>query len=707
MTFGEGGTAIAFALLAIFSIVVAAKAYTPEYAFHAYLFAAASVAAVFVIVNRYFDRGNEKPPLTIDGKPNYNMGPVKAATILAMFWGIAGFTVGLWIALELAFPALNFDLSFISFGRLRPLHTSAVIFAFGGNVLLATSMYVVQRTCRARLVGDIAPWFVVLGYNFFIVIAGTGYLLGITQSKEYAEPEWYADLWLTIVWVVYLLVYLGTLMRRTEPHIYVANWFYLAFILTIAVLHLGNNAAVPVSMFSPKSYVVWSGVQDAMVQWWYGHNAVGFFLTAGFLGIMYYFIPKRAERPIYSYRLSIIHFWALIFLYIWAGPHHLHYTALPDWTQTLGMTFSIMLWMPSWGGMINGLMTLSGAWDKLRTDPVLRMMVLSVAFYGMSTFEGPVMSVKSVNSLSHYTDWTIGHVHSGALGWVGFVSFGAIYCLVPWLWNRPLYSLRLVGWHFWIATIGIVVYITSMWVAGILQGLMWRAYTNLGFLEYSFIETVEAMHPFYVIRAIGGALFLVGALIMAFNRVADDLSAGTARCHREHGAGRIGGSLNVICYDSLAEALGPGAQLDPAAARHPDRDRVRRTGRSRAAVLSAQHDRDRTRHAALYAARARRPQHLRARGLLSLPLADDPRAARRGRALWPLLARRRKHVRPSVPVGLEAQRAGSWRASAANIPTTGIATICKIRARWSPARSCRPIRGCSPPISISATSPRT
>jgi cytochrome c oxidase cbb3-type subunit 1 len=435
MTFGEGGTAAAFGILAIFSIVIAAKAYTPEYAFHAYLFAAGSVAAIFAIVNRYFERSPEPAPLTVDGKPNYNMGPVKFATVASVFWGIAGFTVGLWIALELAFPMLNLDLSFLSFGRLRPLHTSAVIFAFGGNVLIATSMYVVQRTCRARMVGDIAPWFVVLGYNFFIVIAGTGYLLGITQSKEYAEPEWYADLWLTIVWVVYLLVYLGTIMRRTEPHIYVANWFYLAFILTIAVLHLGNNAAVPVSVFSPKSYIVWSGVQDAMVQWWYGHNAVGFFLTAGFLGIMYYFIPKRAERPIYSYRLSIIHFSALIFLYIWAGPHHLHYTALPDWTQTLGMTFSVMLWMPSWGGMINGLMTLSGAWDKLRTDPVLRMMVLSVAFYGMSTFEGPVMSIKAVNSLSHYTDWTIGHVHSGALGWGGFVSFGAIYCLVPWLWN--------------------------------------------------------------------------------------------------------------------------------------------------------------------------------------------------------------------------------------------------------------------------------
>jgi cytochrome c oxidase cbb3-type subunit 1 len=517
MTLGEGGLALAMAALALLSIVVAAKAYTPEFAFHAYLFTAASVAAVFAIVNRYYERPAEHPPLTIDGKPNYNMGPVKFATVAAMFWGIAGFTVGLYIASELAYPILNLDLPWTTFGRLRPLHTSAVIFAFGGNVLIGTSFYVVQRTCRARLAGDLAPWFVVLGYNFFILIAGTGYLLGITQSKEYAEPEWYADLWLTIVWVTYFLVFLGTIIRRKEPHIYVANWFYLAFILTIAVLHLGNNAAVPVSLFSPKSYIVWSGVQDAMVQWWYGHNAVGFFLTAGFLAIMYYFIPKRCNRPIYSYRLSIIHFWALIFLYIWAGPHHLHYTALPDWAQTLGMTFSIMLWMPSWGGMINGIMTLSGAWDKLRTDPVLRMMVVSVAFYGMSTFEGPMMSVKIVNSLSHYTDWTIGHVHSGALGWVAYISFGAIYCLVPWLWNRKLYSLKLVNWHFWISTIGIVLYITAMWVSGIMQGLMWRAYTSLGFLEYSFVETVEAMHPFYVIRALGGLLFLTGALIMVWN----------------------------------------------------------------------------------------------------------------------------------------------------------------------------------------------
>ena len=517
MTLGEGGLALAMAALALLSIVVAAKAYTPEFAFHAYLFTAASVAAVFAIVNRYYERPAEHPPLTIDGKPNYNMGPVKFATVAAMFWGIAGFTVGLYIASELAFPILNLDLPWTTFGRLRPLHTSAVIFAFGGNVLIGTSFYVVQRTCRARLAGDLAPWFVVLGYNFFILIAGTGYLLGITQSKEYAEPEWYADLWLTIVWVTYFLVFLGTIIRRKEPHIYVANWFYLAFILTIAVLHLGNNPAVPISMFSSKSYIAWSGVQDAMVQWWYGHNAVGFFLTAGFLAIMYYFIPKQANRPVYSYRLSIIHFWALIFLYIWAGPHHLHYTALPDWAQTLGMTFSIMLWMPSWGGMINGIMTLSGAWDKLRTDPVLRMMVVSVAFYGMSTFEGPMMSVKIVNSLSHYTNWTIGHVHSGALGWVAYISFGAIYCLVPWLWHRKLYSLKLVNWHFWISTIGIVLYITSMWVAGILQGLMWRAYTGLGFLEYSFVETVEAMHPFYIIRALGGLLFLIGALIMVWN----------------------------------------------------------------------------------------------------------------------------------------------------------------------------------------------
>jgi len=450
----------------------------------------------------------------------YEEGVIRAGVIATLFWGIAGLLVGVVIALQLAFPTLFYfeQWGWTNFGRLRPLHTSAVIFAFGGNALIATSFYVVQRTCRTRLAGGLWPWFVFWGYQFFIVMAAVGYLSGVTQSKEYAEPEWYADLWLTIVWVAYLLVYLGTLMKRRESHIYVANWFYLAFIVTIAMLHVINNLAMPVSPFSARSYSLFAGVQDALTQWWYGHNAVGFFLTAGFLGMMYYCIPKRAERPVFSYRLSIIHFWSLIFIYIWAGPHHLHYTALPEWSQTLGMTFSVMLWMPSWGGMINGLMTLSGAWDKLRTDPVIRMLVVSVAFYGMSTFEGPVMSIRAVNSLSHYTDWTIGHVHSGALGWVGFISFGAMYCLVPWLWKRKeMYSKALIEWHFWLATLGILLYIASMWPAGITQGLMWRAYNALGFLEYSFIETVEAMHPYYVIRALGGALYLLGALVMIYN----------------------------------------------------------------------------------------------------------------------------------------------------------------------------------------------
>ncbi|MGF1561077.1 MAG: cytochrome-c oxidase, cbb3-type subunit I [Geminicoccaceae bacterium] len=444
---------------------------------------------------------------------------VRPFIIAAIFWGVIGFIAGTFIAFQLAFPALNFDLPWTTFGRLRPVHTSAVIFAFGGNALIGTSLYVVQRTCKTSLFGGHGlASFIFWGYQAFIVLAASGYVMGITQGREYAEPEWYVDLWLTIVWVAYLVAFLGTIVKRREPHIYVANWFYLAFIVTIAMLHIGNNMAVPVSFFGVKSYSAFAGVQDAMTQWWYGHNAVGFFLTAGFLGMMYYFVPKQAERPVYSYRLSIVHFWGLIFLYIWAGPHHLHWTALPQWTQTLGMTFSVMLWMPSWGGMINGLMTLSGAWDKLRTDPVLRFLVVSVAFYGMSTFEGPLMSVRAVNALSHYTDWTVGHVHSGALGWVAFISFGAIYYLIPRLYGRTqLYSQRLVEAHFWIATMGIVLYITAMWVSGIMQGLMWRSYDELGFLQYAFIETVEAMHPFYVIRAFGGVLFVTGALIMVYN----------------------------------------------------------------------------------------------------------------------------------------------------------------------------------------------
>ncbi len=447
----------------------------------------------------------------------YMDGVVRYGVIATLFWGIAGFLVGVIIAAQLSWPELNIE-PYLNFGRLRPVHTSAVIFAFGGNALIATSFYVVQRTCRARLFGGDLAWFVFWGYQLFIVMAATGYLLGVTQSREYAEPEWYVDLWLTIVWVAYLIVFLGTLVKRKEPHIYVANWFYLSFIVTVAMLHIVNNLAIPVSLVGAKSYSAFAGVQDALTQWWYGHNAVGFFLTAGFLGMMYYFVPKQAQRPIYSYRLSIVHFWSLIFLYIWAGPHHLHYTALPDWAQTLGMVFSIMLWMPSWGGMINGLMTLSGAWDKLRTDPVLRMMVLALAFYGMSTFEGPVMAIKSVNSLSHYTDWTIGHVHSGALGWNGMITFAAMYYLVPKLWNRErLYSLRLVNWHLWLATIGIVVYAAVMWVAGVTQGLMWREYDDQGFLVNSFIETVTAIHPEYVMRMCGGLLYLSGALVMVYN----------------------------------------------------------------------------------------------------------------------------------------------------------------------------------------------
>ena len=448
----------------------------------------------------------------------YDDDPIRWGVIATLFWGTAGLAAGLFIALQLAYPALNFNLEFTTFGRLRPLHTSAVIFAFGGNALIATSFYVVQRTCRARLAFPALARFVFWGYQLFIVLAATGYLMGVTEAKEYAEPEWYVDLWLTIVWLAYLAVFVGTIVRRREPHIYVANWFYLSFIITIAMLHVVNNLSLPATIFGSKSYAAFAGVQDALTQWWYGHNAVGFFLTAGFLAMMYYFVPKQAERPVYSYRLSIIHFWSLIFLYIWAGPHHLHYTALPDWAQTLGMVFSIMLWMPSWGGMINGLMTLNGAWDKIRTDPIIRMMVMALAFYGMSTFEGPMMSIKSVNSLSHYTDWTIGHVHSGALGWNGMITFACMYYLVPRLWGRQrLYSLRMVNWHFWLASAGIVFYAASMWVAGIMQGLMWREYGADGYLVYSFVETVAAMHPMYLMRAFGGLLYLSGFIIMIVN----------------------------------------------------------------------------------------------------------------------------------------------------------------------------------------------
>ncbi len=504
---------IVLAVLTLLAAIVANFARDLPYAIHMIIFAIAG-AATFIYVLRHT---NDPPRPEPSG---YNDAVIRAGVIATAFWGVAALAAGVLIAFQLAYPHLNLSLGggYFNFGRLRPLHTSAAIFAFGGNALIASSFYVVQRTGATRLWGGGLAWFVFWGYQLFIVLAATGYLLGVTQSKEYAEPEWYVDIWLTIVWVAYLAVYFGTIVKRKEPHIYVANWFFLSFIVTIAMLHVINNLAVPVSIFGSKSVIVLAGVQDALTQWWYGHNAVGFFLTAGFLGMMYYFVPKQAGRPVYSYKLSIIHFWALIFLYIWAGPHHLHYTALPDWAQTLGMVFSVMLWMPSWGGMINGLMTLSGAWDKLRTDPVLRMLVISVAFYGMSTFEGPVMSIRAVNSLSHYTNWTIGHVHSGTLGWNGMIIFGALYFLVPRLWNKKeLYSIRMVSWHFWLATIGIVLYASSMWVGGIMQGLMWREVDAQGFLVNSFADTVAALHPMYVARAIGGVFYLAGAVLMAYN----------------------------------------------------------------------------------------------------------------------------------------------------------------------------------------------
>ncbi|HET7362351.1 MAG TPA: cytochrome-c oxidase, cbb3-type subunit I [Burkholderiales bacterium] len=446
----------------------------------------------------------------------YNYRVVRQFAIMTVVWGVVGMLVGVFIAAELIWPDLALGIPWLSYGRLRPLHTNAVIFAFGGCALFATSYYVVQRTSHARLFCDRLAAFTFWGWQAVIVLAAITLPLGITQGKEYAELEWPIDVLIAIVWISYAVVFFGTLAKRKVQHIYVANWFFGAYILTVALLHIVNSAAVPATLW--KSYSAYAGAQDAMVQWWYGHNAVGFFLTAGFLGMMYYFIPKQAGRPIYSYRLSVVHFWALIFTYMWAGPHHLHYTALPDWTQSLGMVFSLILLAPSWGGMINGIMTLSGAWHKLRDDPILKFLIVSLSFYGMSTFEGPMMSIKTVNALSHYTDWTIGHVHSGALGWVGLISMGSLYYLVPRLFGRvEMYSVRAINLHFWVATIGIVLYIASMWIAGVMQGLMWRAVGEDGTLTYTFVESVKATYPFYAIRLLGGILYLAGMLIMAWN----------------------------------------------------------------------------------------------------------------------------------------------------------------------------------------------
>ncbi|MFZ5532125.1 MAG: cytochrome-c oxidase, cbb3-type subunit I [Pseudomonadota bacterium] len=446
----------------------------------------------------------------------YNDRVVRQFAIMTVVWGLVGMTVGVWIAAQLLWPALNFDLPWLSFGRLRPLHTNAVIFAFGGCALMGTSFHVVQRTCHVRLFSDGLAAFVFWGWQLVIVLAAVTLPLGMTQGKEYAELEWPIDILIALVWVAYAVVFFGTIIKRRVPHIFVANWFYGAFVLTVAVLHIVNSAALPAGW--TKSYPAYAGAVDAMVQWWYGHNAVGFFLTAGFLGMMYYFVPKQAERPIYSYRLSIVHFWALISIYMWAGPHHLHYTALPDWAQSLGVVFSLMLLAPSWGGMINGMMTLSGAWHKLRTDPILKFLIVSLSFYGMSTFEGPMMSIKTVNALSHYTDWTIGHVHSGALGWVGFITMGSLYALIPRLYGlKEMWSVRLIEWHFWIATIGIAAYAGSMWISGVMQGLMWRAVNPDGTLTYTFIESLKATYPYYAIRLTGGLLYLIGMGMMAWN----------------------------------------------------------------------------------------------------------------------------------------------------------------------------------------------
>jgi len=448
----------------------------------------------------------------------YEDGPVRAFALAAVLWGVVGMAVGVFIAAQLAWPELNFGISWLSYGRLRPLHTNAVIFAFGGCTLMATSFHVVQRTGQTRLFAPGLAWFVFLGWQAVIVLAAITLPLGITSGKEYAELEWPIDILITLVWVAYAIVFFGTVGTRKIRHIYVANWFFGAFILAVALLHLVNSAVLPVSMW--KSYSAYAGVQDAMVQWWYGHNAVGFFLTAGFLGMMYYYIPKQAERPVYSYRLSIVHFWALIFTYMWAGPHHLHYTALPDWAQSVGMIFSLVLLAPSWGGMINGIMTLSGAWHKLRDDPILKFLIVSLSFYGMSTFEGPMMSIKTVNALSHYTDWTVGHVHSGALGWVGLISMGALYHLIPRMFGRTqMYSKSAIELHFWIATLGIVLYIAAMWIAGVMQGLMWRAVNPDGTLVYTFVESVKATWPFYVTRLVGGLMYLAGMLVMVWNVV--------------------------------------------------------------------------------------------------------------------------------------------------------------------------------------------
>ena len=509
------GAMLILGCVALVGLVMAAVAAGDPMSVHGFI-VLAFAGVLFVMVGQKI-YAPEPPASRLDA---YYDDPTKVGIILALVWAVAGMFMGVWVAALLAWPELRFDAAWSGFGRLRPVHTSGVIFGFGGNALIATSFHVMQRTSRARLPGALSPWFVLLGFNLFCIIAATGYLMGVTQSKEYAEPEWYADIWLVIVWVIYFILYIRTLARRNEPHIYVSNWYYLSFVLVVAMLHIFNNLAVPASFAAAKSYSSFAGVQDAMTQWWYGHNAVAFFLTTGFLAMLYYYLPKRAQRPIYSYRLSILSFWGIVFFYIWVGSHHLHYTALPVWAQTLGMTFSVMLLVPSWATAGNALMTLNGAWHKVRDDATLRFLMIGAVFYGLTTFEGSFLAIRPVNGLSHYTDWTVGHVHAGTLGWVSFIIFGSFYAAVPVIWRREtMYSWRLVEWHFWIALAGTVIYIFAMWNSGVIQGLMWRTYTDAGTLKYSFVNSLVAMHPYYIARAFGGLLFLVGTIICFYNVV--------------------------------------------------------------------------------------------------------------------------------------------------------------------------------------------
>lgn len=436
-------------------------------------------------------------------------------TYASIFWGIIGMIVGLMAALQLSFPQLSFNLPATTFGRIRPIHTNAVIFAFVGNGIFMGVYYSLQRLCKARMFSDKLSKFHFWGWQTIIVFAALSLFAGYTTGKEYAELEWPLDIAIAVVWVAFGWNMFGTILKRREKHLYVAIWFYIATFVTVAMLHIVNSFEIPVSF--TKSYSLYAGVQDALVQWWYGHNAVAFFLTTPYLGLMYYFLPKAANRPVYSYRLSIIHFWALIFLYIWAGPHHLLYNALPDWAQSLGTVFSVMLIAPSWGGMINGLLTLRGAWDKVREDPVLKFMVVAITAYGMATFEGPMLSLKSVNAISHFTDWTIAHVHVGALGWNGFLTFGIVYWLIPRIFKTELYSKKLANAHFWIGTLGIVFYVVPMYWAGFMHASQMKEFTPDGTLKYQFLETVQYMRPFYLLRSVGGSLFLIGALIMCYN----------------------------------------------------------------------------------------------------------------------------------------------------------------------------------------------